>query len=516
MKRIIMLLSILVMIIGIIIGFNTSSYARVITNDPQVESEGEVRITISTTTAVPCFKIQLKDAGGLTFVSASKNSSFENGSSNGSTINGATTGQPSTTLATYIFKAPKVVETKNYTVTFSVTSMETEADATNTSTVTVKAKEQPPVQPENPTTPEQPTNPNNPTTPEQPTTPTVTEPKFTSVTRTMYATGDINLRSSWSTSSNATKVTKGTELTVTGTSSDKVNGYVWYRVNYNGTTKYVASSLLTNTKPEEKSNNANLKSLTVTEEEFLPVFDKETTSYTMKVAEEITKLEIKAEAEDEKATVTIKGNEELKEGDNTVTITVTAEDGTTKNYEIKVTKLVGEITKLGLQTLTIKDTSIARMFKSDIYEYEIDINDVTTLEIEAIANDETATVEILGNEDLKEGENIITIIVSASEGEEKATYQIKANKIPKEVGETKQIDSKVYFYVGIGALILIALIIVIVYTIRHRNQEEYEYTDNVDELPGELPERQEKKESKVDYFLDEEEERNKNRKGKHF
>ncbi len=390
--------------------------------------------------------------------------------------------------------------------------------ASQSVSVTVKAKEQPPVQPEVPTTPESPTTPEKPTTPEQPTTPTATEPKFTSVNRTMYATGDINLRSSWSTSSSATKVTKGTELTITGTSSDKVNGYVWYRVNYNGATKYVASNLLTSTKPEEKSNNANLKSLTVTGEEFLPVFDKETTSYTMKVAEEVTKLEVKAEAEDEKATVTIKGNDELKEGENTVTITVTAEDGTTKNYEIKVTKLVGEVTKLGLQTLTIKDTSIERMFKSDVYVYEIEINDVESLEIEAIANDETATVEIIGNEDLKEGENIITIIVSAKEGKEKATYQIKANKIAKEVKkaeETKPIDHKIYFYGGIGALILVALIIVIVYTIRHRNQEEYEYTDNVDELPEELPERQEKKESKIDYFLDEKEE-NKNRKGKHF
>lgn len=417
------------------------------------------------------------------------------------------------TMGTYTYKT-----TQAGTVTFTLTGKAINSDYSEqtineTKKVEVKAaEEKPPVTPEQPTTPEQPEQPTN---PQQPTTPTVTEPKFTSVNRTMYATGDINLRSSWSTSSSATKVTKGTELTVTGTSSDKVNGYVWYRVNYNGATKYVASSLLTNTKPEEKSNNANLKSLTVAGEEFLPVFDKETTSYTMKVAEEVTKLEVKAEAEDEKATVTIKGNDELKEGENTVTITVTAEDGTTKNYEIKVTKVAGEVTKLGLQTLTIKDTSIARMFKPDVYEYEIDINDVTSLEIEAIANDETATVEILGNEDLKEGENIITIIVSAGEGEEKVTYQIKANKILKAAKETKQIDSKIYFYAGIGALILVALIIVIIYTIKHRNQDEYEYTDNVDELPEELPERQEKKEPKIDYFLDEEE-KSKNKKGKHF
>jgi len=241
----------------------------------------------------------------------------------------------------------------------------------------------------------------------------------------------------------------------------------------------------------------------------------------MQIAEEVTKLEIKAEAEDEKSTVTIKGNEELKEGENIITITVTAEDGTTKNYEIKVTKLAVGVQKLGLASLKIKDTSIATLFKPEVYQYEINIKDATELEIEAIANDETAIVEILGNENLQEGENIITIIVSRNEGEEQVTYQIKATKIAKVVEEIKEVDYKIYLYTGIGITVLIALIIVSVYTIKHRNQEEYEYTDNVEEFPGELPEKkeikQEDKKTKIDYFLDnEEEEKSKNKRGKHF
>lgn len=425
---------------------------------------------------------------------------------------------------------PTTVGNKSIELRGTVTEYSNGETITSFASKTLKVEEA--VQPE-PTTPEQPTEPENPTTPEQPntpeqpTTPTVTKPEFTSVNRTMYTTGEANLRDSWSTRSAATKVQKGTELTVTGTSSNKVNDYVWYRVNYNGTTKYIASYLLTNTKPEEKSNNVNLKSLEIEEQELSPAFSPETTSYTIQIAEEVTKLEIKAEAEDEKATVTINGNEELKEGENIITITVTAEDGTTKNYEIKVAKLANGVEKLGLTSLKIKDTSIATMFKPEVYNYEIDIKDVTELEIEAIANDETATIEILGNENLQEGENIITIIVSAKEGEEKVTYQIKANKIVKAVEEGKKIDSKIYLYTAIGAVILIALVIVIVYTIKHRNQDEYEYTDNVDELPEELPERQHKeqesdrereKKTKIDYFLDseEEEEKTKNRRGKHF
>lgn len=529
MKRKTMILFniIFIIIVSIILAKNTFSYAKVTTNDPTVESNGEVKITVSTTTAVSCFKIQLIDAGGLTFQSAVKNSSFDNGSSNGSTINGATTGQPSTTLATYTFKAPEVTENKKYTVKFSISNMDKEEDTTNTSTVTIKAKEQKPVQPENPTTPE------------KPTTPTVTEPKFTSTNKTMYATGDINLRSSWSTSSSATKIAKGTELTITGTSTEKVNGYVWYRVSYKGATKYVASSLLTSTKPkeEEKSNNANLKSLTVENQELVPKFSSTTTSYTIKVAKDITKLELKAEPEDAKAKVTVQGNKQLKEGENNIVISVSAEDGTVKQYEIKATK-EAETKILGLQSLKIKNTNIETIFKPEQYDYEIEIKEETKLEIEAMANDEMATVEILGNEDLQEGENIITIIVSSQDGTQKVTYQIKANKIANVAPSVaKQVDVKLYVYIAIGAILLIALIIVIVYTITHRNQEEYEYTDNIEELPEKKEEQElektqeindvnkeeqnieqeekEEKKPKIDYFL-EKEETPKRKKGKHF
>ena len=425
-------------------------------------------------------------------------------------------------------------------------NLERVENETNTAVLTVKAKVQTP------------TTPTTPTTPQTPTTPTVTEPKFTDTNKTMYSTGDINLRASWSTSSAATKITKGTELKVTGTSTDKVNGYVWYRLSYNGATKYVASYLLTNTKPEEekKSDNAYLKSLTIEGQELTPVFNKETTAYTLQLTDDITELNIKAEAEDEKASVSIQGNKELKEGDNKVTVSVSAEDGTIKIYEITATKT--EKTALGLKTLGIKDSDISSMFKTDTYEYEIYIKDVDKLEIEAIANDETATVEILGNEDLQEGENTITIIVSSQDGKENVTYQIKANKIIANANTiadtTKEINPKIYLYIGIGAVLLITLVIVIIYTIKHRNEDEFEYTDNFEGFPRELPERQEKYEensieeneqnveqiqeenynneeiekinieedrkSKIDYFLNaedtEDNEKPKRRKGKHF
>lgn len=399
-------------------------------------------------------------------------------------------------------------------------------------TVTVQAKQTTPDPTPTPTPEPEPT----PTPePEKP-----TEPSFTDTNKTMYSTGNINLRSSWSTSSSATSIEKGTELNITGTSTEKINGYVWYRVSYNGQTKYVASSLLTSTKPEEetKSNNANLKSLVVENYDIIPNFSSDVTEYTLDVTSEVTELSIKAEPEDSKATVTIKGEKELKEGENTVIISVDAEDGTTKLYEIKVTKK--EETVFGLTSLKIKDANIE--FKPDVYSYSINIkSDVDILEIQAVASEEDATVEITGNEGLKEGENIITIIVSSKDGEKKATYQIKATKEAVKEEKTPrniQTNSKIYIYAGIGAAALIALIIVIVYTVKHRKEEEDD-SEKFEGFPDELPEKddnqemnndsKEEKESnkieqeeidKKNYFLDtrseDDYEKPRKRKGKHF
>ena len=408
-------------------------------------------------------------------------------------LSGATTGNmadvtstgenENITMGTYTYKT-----TQEGDVTFKLKGVVSDSDYTKknidvTKTITVKAKQTTPdptptPEPEPTPTPE----------PEKP-----TEPTFTDTNKTMYSTGNINLRASWSTSSSATSIEKGTELNVTGTSTEKINGYVWYRVSYNGQTKYVASSLLTSTKPEEekKSDNANLKSLVVENYDIIPNFSSDVTEYTLDVTSEVTELSIKAEPEDSKATVTIKGEKELKDGENTIIISIDAEDGTTKLYEIKVTKKEG--TTFGLTSLKIKDAKIE--FKPDVYNYSINVkSDVDILEIQAVASEEDAIVEITGNEELKEGENIITIIVSSKDGEKKATYQIKATKEAVKEEKTPrnvQSNSKIYIYAGIGAVALIALIIVIVYTVKHRNEDDSEKFEG---FPDELPEKDDNQE----------------------
>lgn len=89
---------------------------------------------------------------------------------------------------------------------------------------------------------------------------------------------------------------------------------------------------------EPLSNNANLKSLTVSNAEIKPGFSAATTSYTASVPFSTSKLNVTAEAEHPGATVTV-GNTSLTAGATTdVTVTVKAEDGTTKVYHIKTAR----------------------------------------------------------------------------------------------------------------------------------------------------------------------------------
>ena len=347
--------------------------------------------------------------------------------------------------------------------------------------------------------------PTQPTTPTQPTAPT-----FSNTNKKMYATDKINLRSSWSTSSAATSVEKGTELTVTGTSTEKINGYVWYRVSYNGT-KYVASGLLTATKPQveenkedekqenenkEKSSNKALKDLVVQNYKLSPEFTSENTKYTLEVTKEVDKLEITPIPEDSEAKVQIAGNENFKIGNNIVKITVTAEDGTTRIYTITVTKTnqsgnEEEGNTLKLKSLQIKEGTLSPSFDPETTNYTVEVSDPASININefitAIAEDEDVEVTIAESKQSESGNRVITIMLENSDGTKSGVYQITLKKsaiIP--VGNLKQDifkNNKIYFILGgIIAILLIAIIVVIILLKKTSKDSEIEDVQDADEL----------------------------------
>ena len=87
---------------------------------------------------------------------------------------------------------------------------------------------------------------------------------------------------------------------------------------------------------EPLSGNANLSSLAVNGATLSPSFSSGTTSYNIgEVDFAVSKLDITYTAEDSKSKVTVSGNS-LSVGKNTVTVTVKAENGTSKSYKISV------------------------------------------------------------------------------------------------------------------------------------------------------------------------------------
>ena len=465
-------------IIGLLVIFllalTIKSFASYSSNDPSVKSGATFSITVKSSSKLENYDMELVSYSGLTYKGCSASGAAVN-SSTGKVSYASLDG--TSTLGTYTFKAPEVTEKKKYTVKFSING------TTNTSTVTVSPK----------TTSS--SSSNNSSSSSSSSSNSEQKPSFTSVNKKVYAKDTINLRSSWSTSSSGVTVKKGTEMTLTGTSSKAVNGYVWYRVSYNGATKYVSSSLVTTTKPTDnkdadtqndtktdntndkkdssKATSTNLKSLNVTPTGLSPAFSTGTTEYTMTVGANIDKIEVNAVAEDNNASVIVEGNKNITIGNNKITITVTAGENT-KIYHINVTKENKK--QLQLSELLVDGQPLNPEFDSNIYEYTIEKTNTAELNITATPSSSSAEVEILGNTDFKVGENIVTILVKSSNGEDVTTYQITVNVAQSDaiaVDENNGSDNKkMYLYIGLGVVGTIILIIIIISIAKHKKEDD--------------------------------------------
>ena len=91
-------------------------------------------------------------------------------------------------------------------------------------------------------------------------------------------------------------------------------------------------------KVDNRSKNNKLKSIGVEGHNLVKVNDN---NYTLSVSNSVNSIKVMAEAEDSKAKVTGVGVYDLKVGENNITVTVTAENGTKNYIKIKVTRKDG-------------------------------------------------------------------------------------------------------------------------------------------------------------------------------
>lgn len=214
--------------------------------------------------------------------------------------------------------------------------------------------------------------------------------------------------------------------TTTNTTTNKNNTTTNTTTNKNNTNK---NNTTTTTK---KSSNANLSKITLGVEGLS--FNKSQTTYNVKVGEDVDKLTMSVTTEDSKATYTITGNKDFKAGVNVVKIIVTAEDGTTKTYKINVEKEGNiEESSSALVNLIIENMKFTEDFNKTVTEYiGSNMKYTEKLNILPYTEAEEATYEIIGNENLKEGENEIIIKVTSKDKSTTTEYKVKFNMLSLE------------------------------------------------------------------------------------
>lgn len=243
------------------------------------------------------------------------------------------------------------------------------------------------------------------------------------------------------------------------------------RSSNNLTNETVETNELSEEAIKEARANKNLSSLEVVGYELSPYFNKNNLTYTVIIPEDVTSIEINAEAEAEGAIVRISGNTRLTRQENTVTVRVTAKDGTSRAYSITVLK-APEV-NLKLDSLQIEGLELNPVFDEDTFYYTSSLVDteLTSLNVNAVANDETANVEVIGADNLVDGENLINIIVSNDD--ETTIYQVNVDvdmlgEKEKEVDNVITRVRKIINYAlwGFAGFLLVIVLILIIVLIR--------------------------------------------------
>lgn len=182
--------------------------------------------------------------------------------------------------------------------------------------------------------------------------------------------------------------------------------------------------------PVIKDSNNYLSALSITGYTISPAFNKNTTSYSLTVPNNVSGVTLNATKESAKATLTGTGNKSLSVGANNISVVVTAENGNKRTYTITVTRqsAIQKSNDNSLKDLSVPGYTLSPVFNKDNLDYTLKVpNNATKIDVKAITNNEKSSVKIVGNTDLKVGNNVVTVEVTAEDGSKK-TYKITVTR----------------------------------------------------------------------------------------
>lgn len=221
--------------------------------------------------------------------------------------------------------------------------------------------------------------------------------------------------------------------------SDVSNNENNNNVNSNSSNNTTSSNLNTNktesTKKEEnkKSNDNTLKAIIIDGKSYNN-FENIVHITSNKSAN------IEVVTNNEKASYDIKNVKQLVDGDNHISILVTAENGAIRTYDIIVNKERVLSSETGIEVI-INDEKIV------FEQYEATINvdsSITKLDIDYNLKDDKASIEMNEIGELESGDNILIIKVIAEDGT-KQEYKITVYKYSKA-------EDIIYTTIGLGIL----------------------------------------------------------------
>ena len=227
----------------------------------------------------------------------------------------------------------------------------------------------------------------------------------------------------------------------------------WHQaIEQNG--QYIATGDPIYTYPCTPSNDPTLKALTVNGNN-ITVSDK----MEFKTYDETAN--IVATPNYQGANIQYENNKQLEIGNNIINITITSAGGLTKTYELNIIRQKVLSTNNNIKKITIDGKEYK--FKDNTIKDLFITSNNKSLNIEVTPEDETAKITIEGNDNLKAGDNTITIICTAENGETQKYY----------INYHKSMVLTDIVGTAIGVLILALPIIIIIAIIVHKKKKRY-------------------------------------------
>ncbi len=196
------------------------------------------------------------------------------------------------------------------------------------------------------------------------------------------------------------------------------------------------------TRQEAIEENLALLKLETNRGELTPTFNSDTLNYTLEVENHISDIIVTAEALSDSVTVIGTGKYNLKVGKNGISVFVIGSDGVQRDYQIVVTRK--KSSDATLSSLVVKSHILSPTFNKNTKNYTLktSLNELTFTTITPTESESTYVIS--GNENFQTGENIVTIEVTAPDGETKKTYTLTVTKEGSKNNNLKSLEVEGY------------------------------------------------------------------------